>query len=660
MTFFLDFILLSIITMITIVAVAWAMRGLFGVSFSLPRLILAALIAIFATQPIIDGLIGSREARDALIEQQDYYRIWWIVALGTLIAFLMGMTFLVIAEALAPSNSIPGPIYMVRASNRWWRRTLRYVQIIWILLKHGVALGSIGGNRAEMRSEEGRAEMARKIRDAMSESGVTFIKLGQILSTRRDLLPPEFITEFAQLQTRAKPLPWEAIESELAANLNGKRIEDVFASVDKTPLASASIAQVHVATLQSGEEVVLKIRRPGIRRQVDQDLDILDRLAAQLERSTSWGREMGARDLAAAFAKALHEELDLSVEARNMRIIAAGQHAGDTLIPHVYSHLCTRDLLVMERMHGTPLSNVDPTRIPEGREELASTIFGSLLHQMLILGTFHADPHPGNIMLLDDGTITLLDFGSVGRIDKNMRQSLMRMLLAWQFGDPANATDALLSMMHRPEHLNEYQLERDMGSFMATYVVPGATIDSHAVADLFGIVARNGLSMPPEMAAALRAIGTIEGTLTWLAPDFNIVESARDFAEQSMRDLLRPASIKRTLEEELVALLPIITRLPRRIDRITAALEEGRLAINVSSFANKRDQHVVRSTLQELLLTILAAASGVMATMLISQDGGPTMIDGMSLFQFMGYFLLALAFILAMRVLIFIFRRPGN
>ncbi|MCO5225922.1 MAG: AarF/UbiB family protein, partial [Thermomicrobiales bacterium] len=619
---FVQFILIAVFTVVTLVAFAWVLRGLLGVAFSWPRLIIAAIITFSLFNPITSALPGLSEAEISALDGA-YFPALWIIMLGMAISILVGMLFLVIAEALIPSNSIPGPMYLARATRRWMHRTQRYVEISWILFKHGISIGAISSNRSELRSSEGRAFFAGKVRDALSESGVTFIKLGQILSTRRDLLPPEFIAAFSTLQTNARPLPWSEIEQAIIADLAGKRIDEVFAEIDHTPLASASIAQVHTATLLSGEEVVLKIRRPGIRSQVEQDLDILDRLAMQVERSTAWGREMGVRALVAGFAAALKEELDLSVETRNMRIIAAGSRPGDTLIPHVYADLCTSDLLVMERMHGTPISIVDRATINGDRQALADTVFDSLLHQLLITGTFHADPHPGNIMLLDDGRLTLLDFGSVGRMDKVTRQALIRMLIAWGFADPVSATDALLIMVDEPDDLNLRQLERDMGAFMATYIVPGATVNSQVIADLFGIVARNGLSMPPSLAAALRALGTIEGTLTWLSPGYDILTEARRFAEEYMRESVRPTNIRNMLTEELVALLPVIRRMPRRLDRLTTAMEAGRFTMNVGKMGTPDDHHMVRSLVQELLLTVLAGASGLMATMLIGQDSGP-------------------------------------
>ncbi len=653
-----SFTLFVVFSFLTIAAFAWVLRGLLGVQVTLPRLFIAALITFSLVSPIINSLPGNYEESPEYLANGELFPAVWVAMLGMIIAILIGMVFLVIAEALVPSNTLPGPIYMFGAARRWLERSRRYAQISWILMRHGIVLGTVGGNRATMRTPEGREEMALKLRDAMTESGVTFVKVGQILSTRRDLLPAEFVDVLSSLQNRAAPLDWAVIEEAIVRNLNGFRLDEVFADIQHEPLASASIAQVHVATLLTGEKVVLKVRRPGIRNQVNRDLDIVDRIATRLERSTSWGRDIGARELSAGFAEALREELDLRVEARNMQVLSAASRPEDPQVPHLYEQFSNGGLLVMECIEGTTLGNLNVRDIPGDHKAMADSIFEALLHQMLVVGTFHADPHPGNIILREDGTLTLLDFGSVGRIDKVARIGLIRFLLAWEYDDPISATDALLQMVDRPALLNERQLERDMGAYMAAYIVPGASMDANAITELFGIMTRNGLTMPPELAAALRTIGTIEGTLTWLVPGYNIIDAAKVFAEKYMKDLVRPTSLFELVSGELISMLPLLQRLPRRVDAIAAAMEEGRFSMNVSALSKERDVGIMRGLLQELLLTMLAAASGVMSVLLIRQDTGALLVPGMTVFQFMGYFMLVLAFILAMRVLIFVFRRP--
>ncbi|MGN6031878.1 MAG: ABC1 kinase family protein, partial [Thermomicrobiales bacterium] len=321
MGFWLGFYTL-VATLITIAIFAQVVRRLLGVEFSFARLLMAGAISLFVGQPILLGLAG-----DDLNEQSDQVTVVLIFTLGVIIALVCGMVFLVIAEALVPSNTLPGPLYLWRELKRSLQRSTRFAQISAILVRRGLIAYVRGGRRAELRTSEGREAIAISLREALTDGGVTFVKMGQILSTRRDLLPPEFIAELSKLQTKALPLPWEQIAPILAALFGEDRLATAFRSIEREPLASASVAQVHAAVLADGREVVIKVRRPGITTQVERDLDIVDRLARTLERNTSWGRRIGVRTLADGFAAALREELDFRIEARNMAVVAAAAAA---------------------------------------------------------------------------------------------------------------------------------------------------------------------------------------------------------------------------------------------------------------------------------------------------------------------------------------------
>jgi ubiquinone biosynthesis protein len=331
---------------------------------------------------------------------------------------------------------------------------------------------------------------------------------------------------------------------------------------------------VHGATLTGGERVVVKVCRPGVRTVVDRDLDIVQRLAVRLQRGTSWGRAVGAVTLAHGFADALREELDLRIEARNMTAVAAaaaqrGPGAGPRVrVPAPHQPLSGEQVLVMDYLDGRPLASVSDPRPdgvpPKTRAALASSLLDSLLRQVLLDGTFHADPHPGNVLLLTDGTLGLLDFGSVGRIDAGLRAALQRLLLALDRGDPAALADALLDVVERPEDLDEARLERTLGRFAARHMAPGITPDVRMFTDLFRIVAEHGLAIPPEIAAVFRALATMEGTLTQLAPGFDIVAEARRFASGQLAERLGPDELRRTALDELTSLLPMLRRRPQR------------------------------------------------------------------------------------------------
>ena len=645
--------LIFVFTALTVLVFAFGARRLLGLRFSFLRTLIAGVLAFVIASPVITAISGSVVAKRTSVLPE-----LWFVILGVTIALVVGMVFLVVAEALVPSGSVPGPVYVLRGMRRRMGRARRYWQISGILVRRGLMPYVRGGRRSELSTSEGRARLARSVRLAMEDGGVTFVKLGQVLSTRRDLLPAEFISELSRLQDDAAEVPWPRIEQVLRSEL-GAEVGELFASFDREPIAAASIAQVHAATLPSGARVVVKVRRPDVSQIVDRDLDIAGRLAARLERSTSWGRAVGTAGLAAGFAGALREELDLRVEARNMTSVAAASDSRGSdgiAIPVPYQPLCTARVLVMERLDGRPLATIDPSTPAGVRAALAQSLLDCLLCQVMLKGTFHADPHPGNVLLLADGRLGLLDFGSVGRIDAGLRTALQRLLLALDRGDPAGLADALLEVVERPGELDEPRLERMLGRFLARHTGPGITPDVTMFTDLFRIVSEHGLAVPPEIAAVFRALATMEGTLTQLAPGFDIVAEARRFAGGQLTAQFSPDVLRKTAADELIALLPVLRRLPRRIDRLGGALEAGRLSVNVRLLADPADRRYLTGLLHQVILVALAATSGVMAVLMLGLHGGPAITKTVTLYAFFGYCLLVIAAILALRVLVLVFR----
>jgi ubiquinone biosynthesis protein len=581
------------------------------------------------------------------------------------------MALLLAAEAVMPSGVRTRP---VQAARRRLRRGRRYADVTMIAARHG--LGGFLRGRGALGGDPGtRAERARSVRLALSDGGVTFVKLGQLLSTRRDLVPIELVAELEQLQHQAVPAPWEQVRALLISEL-GAAPEEVFAEFDHEPLAAASVAQAHRARLRSGEEVVVKVQRPGIAPVVARDLDIVLSIAGMIEARARRGtsslstiegppRGLNVMELARGFADALQEELDFRVEARNLQAVRAATAAADAAVPvhvpDVYEELSTERVLVLEWLQGIPLGAAGPAIDDRGLDhrQLADTLLACFLRQILLDGVFHADPHPGNVLLLSDDRLGLLDFGSVGRLDGGLRDALAQLLLGLQRGDPAAARDALLELARRPDELDEQRLERDLGRFIVRHLSAGSAPTPEMFIDLFRILSGYGLVVAPEVAAVFRALATLEGTLGALSPGYDLIAGARAFTAEQFAGRLGPEAMYRGATEELAALLPSLRRLPRRVDRITGALEEGRLAVGVRLFADERDRRVVTTLLHQILLAFLGSAIGLMGTVLLATgagSAGPRISSGLHLFQLLGYSLLVISFVLILRVLVIVFR----
>jgi ubiquinone biosynthesis protein len=623
---------------INVALIAYGSRRLLNIPhFSITRTVVAGLLGQTGGTAVIRALATgvSQPAKHVAATIA-------ITGLGVASSLLLAMAILVTWQALLPAGTVPPPAAWPARIRGRVRRTRRYWRIVRIFTRAGL------GPLFRSGSTPLTASLARSLSWALDRSGVVFTKFGQALSTRRDLLPPEFAAELSRLQDKVTPLPWPVVARVMAE----ERVLDAFAWIDQEPLAAASIAQVHAARLVTGEEVVVKVRRPDVPGIVSRDLDIIRLLARRLEERAAWARALGVRRLAAGFAAALREELDFRVEAANLEAVGADSDV-PVVIPRAFPDLSGERVLVMQRLDGPALSAAALDSLPAGsRATLARDLLGTMLKQILVDGVFHADPHPGNILLLDGGRLGMIDFGSVGRLDSELRASLQRLILALHRGDPVALTDALLEVTARPDELDELALERAVGALLVR-LRGAAAPDAAMFAELFRVVARHRLAVPPEFAAVFRALSTLEGGLTLLAPGFDIVAEAERFG-----GTLRPhdpASLKEAVTGEALALLPMLRRLPRRLDRIVAATEGGRLSLNIRLLADERDRRLIGGWLQQVVITVLAATAGIMAVVMLSIKGGPSMVPAMRFYQFLGYCLLVICSLLALRVLAVVF-----
>ncbi len=496
---------------------------------------------------------------------------------------------------------------------------------------------------------------------ALNEAGVTFVKLGQLLSTRRDLLPGPYVEALSRLQTRAQSEPWASIRAVIEQEVGGP-LGNVFARVDEAPLAAASVAQVHAAQLIDGTEVVVKVQRPGARAQVEADIDIILRLARRIETRTLWGRELGALALAQGFAASLREELDYRIEYRNTELVRQSSisQAGTAItVPRVFGQASTRRLLTIERLQGRALGDAGPVleTLPAGqRADLAAGLFDAVLRQILVHGIFHADLHPGNLILLADHSLGMLDFGSIGILDRDARELLATLLLAASTEDNIAAADALLLLAEVPDTLNVSALRRDLGTVL-TVMRYQAGGEAALFARLFDVIRRHRLAVPPHVAAAFRTIASLQGGLALIDPGFDLAGQARARAPQILRDLLTPSSIAGAMQSQTAVLLAIGKRLPQRLESISADLEQGKLGLRMRPFAAPDDRSWLAGLVNESLSALLAATAIIGAIILVVAPSGPLITPTVRLYAFVGYVLGFVGFVLALRALIRLFSR---
>ncbi len=632
--------MVAVIEIIVLVVLLAAVGGrLLGVRLALGRTTLAGLAGV--TAGIAFGSLVYSRDRGQVTPQ--------LVGAGVLAAVVAMMLVMVLAELLArPGHSdlVPGGLpHPWRALRRLAQSTRRYGQLTKIAARHGLA-GS-----AARRADPG--QLGRRLRPALGEAGPIFVKLGQVLSTRTDLLPPPVTTELARLQDQVPPAPWPQIQALLAEEL-AQDPGEVFKGVDPEPLASASLAQAHAAWRADGTAVILKVQRPGIDEQVSRDLDMIRRLTRRAESRSELARAWHVGDLGHGFADALAEELDFRIEARNIAVIGGAAPPDATvLIPAVHTDISSRRLLVLERFDGISIRDAGPEldRLGADRHALARDLLRDLLRQIMIQGTFHADPHPGNVLYLRSGQLALIDFGSAGRLDIGQQAALQRLLVAVAQRDPAALSDAVTELAAtRPR--DEDALEQTLAAFMTRHLGPGMTPDAALIRNLLAVLTSAGIAFPPVIGGVFRTLTVLDGTLRTLAPGFDIAAESQALGRQFAGEQLTPASLRDAAGGELLSLLPMLRKLPRRADRITAALAEGRFTSNMRLFSDPQDVSVITGLVNRAVLGLLGAALGVMSVILLLSPGSPGITRGLTLLHLFGYIGLFLSITLILRVVL--------
>jgi ubiquinone biosynthesis protein len=461
------------------------------------------------------------------------------------------------------------------------------------------------------------------VREALEELGPTWVKIGQILAGRRDLLPPEWVNELAQLQECASPVPIAEIRAQLTEDL-GRAPEDVFVDFDPQPLAAASIAQIHRAQLQNGDEVVLKVRRPGIKKNIAADMRLFARIAELAEHELPSIRRYRPRSLVRQISRSLKLELNLRNEARNaVRIANSLGPDSQIVVPKVYEQWTSERLCVMEYLEGPSLGSwlLDPS-LTDMNPKLAARIGAdAVLESVFMNGFFHADPHPGNILVLANHQLALLDFGMVGSLTDWRRIEFLELLAAFAQHDDDEVVDILLDWSEDGS-TQPNGLRSDVSAFIDRYAnLPLREIDmSDLLAEITQLLRDHNLFLPDDIALLLKVFITLDGMGRQLDPEFVTTAHVEPFVRQALLEHHSPrATLRRT--SQLAGRM--LTRMPRTLQRAMAQVRKGKLGVEVDVAELSRFGDQITRSANRVTIGLITAALIVGTSISMTTASGP-------------------------------------
>jgi predicted unusual protein kinase regulating ubiquinone biosynthesis (AarF/ABC1/UbiB family) len=500
----------------------------------------------------------------------------------------------------------------------------RYRDIAWLMAKYGRPglVKQIGLYEAiQDPGPNGEATVTGEALAAdLEKLGPTFIKLGQVLSTRHDLLPNEYVDALARLQDDIEPFSFAEVERIVNAEL-GLRMSKAFAEFESTPIAAASLGQVHRARLRDGRQVAVKVQRPGIRQVIADDLDALEQIADWVDEHTDFGRSHHLRQFLDEFRKSLLRELDYRREAQNL--ITLGRNLEEfkrIVVPRPVDDYTTGLVLTMDYISGvkiTKLSDVGKLELPG--KELADELFRAYLKQILIDGFFHADPHPGNVFLTKDGRIALLDLGMVAFIPPRLQSSLTQLVFAISEGRSDDVMNYSMQISQRTPSFDEAGFARAVTDLVATQ--QGATLEQTEVGKLvlaiLNVSSRYGLILAPELGMLGKALLNLDQVGSMLDPTFNPNQAIRDSASAIMQRRMAESVSPGRLFQNVIEVKEFAERLPGRVNRILDALANNEVEIRVKAIDENKLLSGFQKIANRITLGLLMAALIIGAAMLM-------------------------------------------
>lgn len=507
------------------------------------------------------------------------------------------------------------------------------------LLGIGHALEKVGRTLHWQHAEEySKMDAAQRMRKAMEELGPTFIKVGQILATRVDLFSEPFINEFGKLQDQAPPMDFAELLPQLEEDLGGK-VEEFFLEVDKEAIAAASLAQVHRAVLQDGTQVVLKIRRPGIRRVIEADLRLLARLVDIIEADAVEFRRYHPREVVRQITQSLRRELDFAAECRSAERVAANlAEDSNIIIPKVYWEWTGERLNVQEYIQGVPgkkLEMVDQAGLD--RRLLAERGTQAVIKMIMEDGFFHADPHPGNVFFLPDNKLAFIDFGMVGRLTEERREQVISFLYGMVNQTPAKVVE-ILEDWSDVIKTDEQALAIEIEAFVDQYSsLPLKDLSlPMMMGDLMAILRDHNLSLPPDLALLIKAYITLDGLGRHLDPEFQTLAFATPYIRDLMVSRYKPDAIAKRGWRNLISVVDMLSSFPKEMHQLLRASRKGAIQVDIN--VRRLDYYVDKTdrAISRLTMGIVTAALIIGTSIIMTVRGGPE-IMGLPVFGFFGY-----------------------
>ncbi len=540
----------------------------------------------------------------------------------------------------------------MRRVPQFYRNMKRYRQIISVLVTYGLDdlverlnLGIyIETGKRIIRFKRGDEETikltrARRLVLALEELGPTFIKIGQFLSTRPDVIDQEFIEELRKLQDDVPSFGFDAVKSQIDLEL-GASMEDLFAEFVEEPIAAASIAQVHLARLKNGNRVVVKIQRPGIKRTVNTDIDILSGLAALAEKHIAESELYDPEGVVREFGRTINREMDFIREGHNMERFGINFSDDDVFyVPEVYWDLTSKRILTMEYIDGIKVSDFKSLEDAGlDRKVIAKRGADVFLKQVLVYGLFHGDPHPGNIFVLDDNIICLLDYGIVGRVDDQTKRQMIRLILSVVRKDVEGITKVFIKTGIVDATINRRRLRLDLLEFIERYYqIPLRRLDIGTIVnDLFEIIREHRIKVPADWTLMAKALVLMEGTGRELDPDFDMIEHTKPFLKRLIRERLAPANLTKNLLRTLDRYQQLLITLPTDTAEIIDKVKTDRISIGFQHKGLENLISMLDKSTNRLSFSLIITGLIVGSSLIMQVNKGPLFL-GFSVFGLLGY-----------------------